>query len=143
MRREARVGRLRNQHGTLTLVEIMVAAVVLLLILWGASNYFSRGRHQVGEEEARRKATAAAQLRLDQLRAYHYGALPAYNGTDTTIVMGNETYKVAMAVTAASPNLNATTLVATVTWRMHVNANPVADTRTAQATTIVGRITRK
>jgi len=115
----------------------MIAAVILIIVMYGVAQFYTRGRAQIDHEEERRKGTAAAQFRLDELRTFSYALLPGYDGTDTTMVIDERTYVVGLDVSPESPNPHATTVVATVTWDIR---NQPGDTRSLEVTTIIGRV---
>jgi prepilin-type N-terminal cleavage/methylation domain-containing protein len=130
-------GRRRGATG-FTLIEVLVAAVLLLIVFFGLAQVMMRGRRQVDLEEERRKATAVAQARLDGLRSdYRYDTLPALDTTDTTFVVENKSFQVSHQVTPGTPEPQATTIALTVTWSASINGSPVA--RTLTATTMLGR----
>jgi len=119
-----------------TLLEVMIAALILIIVMYGVAQFYTRGRRQIDYEEERRKATAAAQFRLDELKTFSYQLLPSYDGTDTTMVVDGRTYTVGLDVTPEDPNDHATTVVAEVEWDLGLTG----DTRTLEVTTIIGRI---
>jgi type II secretory pathway pseudopilin PulG len=130
----------RCHPGGFTLLEVMIAAIILIIVMYALAQYYWRGRKQVDFEEHRRVATAVGQARLDDLRRRNYGTLGTYGGTDTTFVVDGRSYKVALNVTTASPVTDATTVTATVEWALGINPGAASDKRTAQITTIIGRV---
>jgi len=128
---------LRDSRG-LTLLEVLIAASLLLILFFGLSLTYMRGRTQVDYEEDRRKATAVAQARLDGIRRdFRYDDLPGLDGTDTTFVVDNRTFTVSHSVAADVPEPQATTMGVTVTWNAKVNGADVS--RTLTTATILGR----
>jgi prepilin-type N-terminal cleavage/methylation domain-containing protein len=121
-----------------SLVEVMVAAVLLLIVFYGISQYYVRGRTQLDFEENRRKATAIGEARLDGIRRdFRYDDLTTLNGRDTTYVLENKNFRVSHTVTVDTPEAQATTVTITVNWTERVAGNNVA--RSLQATTILAR----
>lgn len=121
-----------------TLIEVLVASVLLLLVFFGLAQVTMRGRGQVDLEEDRRRATAVLQARLDGLRSdYRYDTLPGLDGTDTTFAVGNGSFRVSHDVTPGTPEGQATTIALTVTWNARINGALVA--RSVSATTMLGR----
>jgi prepilin-type N-terminal cleavage/methylation domain-containing protein len=121
-----------------TLLETMIAAVLLLVVFFALAQTYTRGRTQVDYEEDRRVATEVAQMRLDGLRRdYRYDDLPALAGSDTTYVVGRRRYTVSHEVTPGSPEDQATTITITVSWVARVGGTDVS--RTFSATTVLGR----
>ncbi|MBM3285865.1 MAG: type II secretion system protein [Candidatus Eisenbacteria bacterium] len=143
MGREALHGDLRGRprragEGGFSLVEIMIAASLLLIAFFGITRYFVGGRRQLDYEENRRRATTVAQMRLDGLRRdYSYDDLPLVHGVDTTFVLENRSYRVAHAVSADSPETGATRVRVAVSWREKVSGSDV--TRSLETTTVFGR----
>lgn len=130
--------RIRHLDGGFSLIEVMVAAFLLLIVFYGISQYYVRGRTQVDYEENRRKATAVAQARLDGIRRdYRYDDLAALNGVDTTFVVENKNFRVRHVVTADAPEAQATTIAITVNWSEKVSGSIV--NRSVQATTFLAR----
>jgi type II secretory pathway pseudopilin PulG len=121
-----------------SLVEVMVASFLLLIVFYGISQYYVRGRTQIDYEENRRKATALAEARLDGIRRdYRYDDLTSLSGQDTIYVVENKSFVVSHTVTVDAPEAQATTVGIVVTWTETVAGNSVP--RTVQATTILAR----
>jgi Tfp pilus assembly protein PilV len=139
MRSEASVSQrlLRNREG-LTILEVLVAASLLLTVMFGLMQFYVRGRTQLDFEEDRRKATAIAQDRLDGLRrGMTYDQLPALHGTTRAYTVDGRTYTEVDSVWAAQPEAQATLVKATVKWNAKVGAASVQ--RSVVATTILAR----
>ncbi|MFB3909583.1 MAG: hypothetical protein ACE15D_14410 [Candidatus Eisenbacteria bacterium] len=118
----------------------MIAAMLLILVFFGLTAAFTRGRTQIDYEEDRRKATAVAQARLDRIRRdYHFETLPILDNTDTTIVSDNRTYTVHHVVgrLADPDSLQADTIRITVQWNARVGDHDVV--RQHETTTMLGR----
>lgn len=135
-------GRVRTATGArragFTLIEVMVAAFLVLIVFFGLAQFYARGRTQVDYEEDRRKATAVAQARLDGLRRdFRYEELAALDGTDTTYVVDGRNFVVSHVILADNPEEHATTCSLLVTWSARVGATTVD--RTLEATTMLGR----
>jgi Tfp pilus assembly protein PilV len=130
--------RVRHLDGGFSLVEVMVAAFLLLIVFYGISQYYVRGRTQIDYEENRRKATAIAEARLDGIRRdYRYDDLSSLNGVDTTFVVENKNFRVTHVVTADAPEAQATTIAITVNWSEKASGSIV--NRSVQATTFLAR----
>jgi prepilin-type N-terminal cleavage/methylation domain-containing protein len=126
-----------NQRG-FTLVEVMVAAMTLLLLFFGMAQIFSKGRGQLVVDEDKRNAVAVAQARLESLREdYRHIDLPNVAANDTTYAVGGRIFTVEHAVAADAPENRATTVTVTVNWTAMVNGNSIP--RALDCTTILGR----
>ena len=134
--------RRRRAEEGFSLLEVLIASFLLLIVFYGITQYYIRGRTQIDYEENRRKATAVAQNRLDGIRRdYTYDALPGLSGATANFVVENKTYQVShaiaadMAFQAAQPN--ATTIALTVQWPEKVGASTV--TRSLATSTVLAR----
>lgn len=127
-----------GRQGGFSLLEVMIAAFLLIIVFFGLAQIYTRSRTQLDYEEDRRKATAVAQARLDGLRRdYRFDLLPALDGTDTTIVADRRDYTISHHIFPHMPDSHATTCSLTVTWTANVGGTPVD--RTLEATTILAR----
>ena len=138
MRRQLlRSGR-RIRAAGFTLLEVLVAAVILVLVFFGLAQVYARGRGQVDFEEDRRRATGIVQARLDGIRRdYRYDTLPNLHDVDTTYVVDGRSYVVSHDIAAGFPEGQATTIALTVTWNAKVAGSNVP--RSLGATTVLGR----
>lgn len=128
---------LGDQRG-LTLLEVLIAAILLIIIFFGLAQYYTRGRKHLGYEEDRRKATAVAQDRIDGIRRdYSYDGLMSLDGTDTTYVVDQRTYIVSHEVLPNTPEDQSTTLHLTIEWDVRVSGSVFR--RAHDVTTILGR----
>ncbi len=135
------------------MIEVLVASILLIVVMYGLAQYFTRGRTQVDYEEDRRKATAVAQDRLEQARRWSFDYIQsraAGNGSsanDTTYAVDGRSYTVSLWVTEADTvaagnpvNDFLTRVRATVKWTFPVDYNQSnLATRTLDATTLIGR----
>jgi hypothetical protein len=99
----------------------MIAAFLLLIVFYGITQYYVRGRTQLDYEENRRKATAVAQDRLDGIRRdFTYDQLPGLDGTTKDFPVENKIYQVLHHVAPDSAfkaaQSQATTITLTVSW---------------------------
>jgi hypothetical protein len=131
----------RNERG-LTILEVLIAAVLLIIVLFWLAQFYVQGRKHIDYEEHRRKATAVAQARLDALREWPYDSLQVWVGAgtlDTTLVMDGRTYDVHLLF-AAGPNPHTTEVSAVVEWNAAVPYEPGNTyTRRDTTTTFIGR----
>lgn len=135
--REAVAGTGTEERG-FTVIEVMVAAVILLLVYFGAAQYAVQSRAQMDLEESRRIAGAVGRARLESLRREEsFDTLATLAGRDTTYVVDNRSYAVTHAVQIAVPETAAATVTVTVGWNKLVGGNLLP--RTLSLTTIFGR----
>jgi len=121
-----------------SILEVLIAAILLLVVFFALASTYSKGRRQMAYEEDRRRATALAQSVLDGIRRTGtYDALPALDGNTSSSVVESRTYNVVLAVAPETPQPNATTLTATVTWDALTDAGSFS--RSIVCTTILGR----
>jgi Tfp pilus assembly protein PilV len=127
-----------GRQGGFSLLEVLIAAFLLIIVFFGLAQIYTRSRTQLDYEEDRRKATAVAQMRLDGLRRdYRFDLLPALDGTDTTIVADDRDYTISHYIFPHMPDSHATKCSLTVAWTARVEGTDVE--RTLEATTILGR----
>lgn len=131
----------RNESG-LTLLEVLIAAVLLIVVMFWLTQYYVQGRKHLDYEEHRRKATAVAQARLDQVREWSYDYLASLvdsTSLDTTVVVDGRTYDVRLLV-SDGPNPHSTVVRAVVEWEAGMAYEPGnAFVRRDTTTTVVGR----
>ncbi|MBU2692640.1 MAG: prepilin-type N-terminal cleavage/methylation domain-containing protein [Candidatus Eisenbacteria bacterium] len=121
-----------------SLLEVLIAAVLLIIVFFGLAQLYMRGRNQLDYEEDRRKAIAVAQARIDGIRSdYRYDTLPGLDGNDTTYVVDNRNFTVSHQIFAGVPEAEATTVTLNVSWTARVYGNNVD--RTLEVTTMLGR----
>jgi prepilin-type N-terminal cleavage/methylation domain-containing protein len=134
-------GRARGRDG-FTLIEVMVAAFLLLIVLLGVTQLYVRSRTHLDYEEDRRKATAVAELRLDALRRdFRYDDLAGLDGSDTTYVSDGRNYTISHAIRpyegALDDSIQATLVKLTVSWNAMVQGTAVPESLVC--TTTLGR----
>ena len=136
----------RAAEAGFSLLEVMIAAVILILVFWGLAQFYTRGRVQVDFEEDRRKATAVGQKRLEEARRWTYGYLESLSGVvvDTAMTVDGQDYEVSLAVNPPDepppPNDDILVVKVGVIWDRWPDmdaARAVPDT--LRITTLVGR----
>jgi hypothetical protein len=137
-----RTAPVRNERG-LTILEVLIAAVLLIIVLFWLTQFYVQGRKHIDYEEHRRKATAVAQAGLDGVREWPYDSLMVWvnSGTslDSTVVMDGRTYDLHLLF-AAGPNPNTSEVSAVVAWNAAVPYEPGnAFVRRDTTTTLIGR----
>jgi len=138
MRSMTRKSPRRHDQTGFTLIEVMVAIIVLTLAFYGLAQVYARGRSTLRVDASRRTAIAVAQARLEQLRRdYRYGDLPGLDGSDTTFTVGQITYTVHHTIRAQTPEPQATTVTVDVAWQAHTTHGDVS--RSLDVSSIIGR----
>lgn len=121
-----------------TILETMIAAIILLLLFFGLARVYAGGRVQVRLEDHRRQASAVLQAHLETLRRdTTYDSLPGLDGDQADYTVDGVTYTVENDITAGVPEAQATTIAVEVSW-----PEPIGDasiTRTLSCTTILAR----
>ena len=126
-------------RGGFSIVEVVIAVLLLSLVFMGLSQTYSRGRRQINYEEDRRKATAITQGHFDGIRRdLTYEDLPSLDGTATTYVVDDRTFTITHAVTTATPEPLATTIDVSTAWIAQLPGGGTT-TRTIVSTTIFAR----
>jgi prepilin-type N-terminal cleavage/methylation domain-containing protein len=121
-----------------TLIEVMIAAFLLLVAFAGLSQVYTLGRGQLDLEEERRNASAVLQARLETIRnGVVYENLEDLEGSIESFTVDGKEYQVSHSVLAGDLETSATTLTLTVQWDALVHGNQVA--RTLNCTSIIGR----
>lgn len=134
MQRKERPG---SQDG-FTLIEVMVASVLLLIAFFGMARYAAGSRTQLSLEEGRRHAVAVAQGRLESIkRGETYDTLGTLTGRDTTYTVDGRPYAVTHTIELNTPEEHAATVGVTVTWSEMIGGN--ATPRSVGLTAIVSR----
>ncbi len=127
----------RCQNGV-TLVEVMVAAFILLIAFAGLTQIYTRGRTQIDLEENRRKATSVAQARIEAIRRTHdYDDLINLDDRITSFVVDGQTFQISHNVTVDSPETHSTEIQITVSWTASLQGGDVS--RSMSCSTIFGR----
>lgn len=79
-----------NSENGFSLIEVLIALVILVIVILGGSLYFFYGRLGIKREEYRRVALELASQRLEELKAGDYGAIP--DNEETTVNLSSETF---------------------------------------------------
>jgi hypothetical protein len=120
----------------------MIAAVILLVVMFWLTQYYVLGRKHLDYEEQRRKATAVAQGRLDETREWAYSYLKSFVGgaaPDTTFRVDGRDYAVRIEVDPG-PNPHTVTVRAIVSWEATLEYDRGNTfSRQDTTTTILGR----
>jgi len=117
-----------GQRGV-SLVEIMVATLILTIVALGMAEFFARGRFGFDQEEYKRVATLLAQEALERTIARPYPVIASWN-EDRTIA--SKEYSIAVTAQSNIPEANIKTIRCAVTW----DATPSV-TRTTSMETMV------
>ena len=118
----------RGQRGA-SLIEIMVATVILSFVAIGTAEFFVRGRTGFDQEERKRVGTLLAQEALERTVALPYPQIDDWLEQRTVGVVD---YTIAVTSQLNVPEPDIKTVRCTVTW----NATPTAE-RSASLVTMV------
>lgn len=112
-----------------SLLEIVVATLVISIIAIGIVEFFAKGRVAFDQEERKRVATLLAQEALERTVAKDYAAIAAWSETRRVAALS---YSIDVTVQANTPETDMKTIRSVVTWR----ATPTAQ-RTVSLATLV------
>jgi prepilin-type N-terminal cleavage/methylation domain-containing protein len=115
MNRLAKYPRAKS-HGGFTLLEVLVAIVILTIGLLGTAGLTTgviRGNHYSKNITS---ATAAAQTKLETIKSGGYSYATATNFPNDTVSMGGTTFTRATTITSNSPAANMKSVSVTVSW---------------------------
>jgi type II secretory pathway pseudopilin PulG len=128
----------RTGRDGFTILETMIATIILLLLFFGLARVYAGGRVQMRLEDHRRQASAVIQSHLESMRRdTTYDNLPSLDGDEVDYAVGGITYTATTGVTAATPEPQATTIDVEVSWPEMIGMSTV--TRTLSCTTILAR----
>lgn len=117
-----------GQRGV-SLIEIMVATVILSFVAIGTAEFFVRGRTGFDQEERKRVGVQLAQEALERTVALPYPQIDAWIEART---VGTVDYTIAVTAQTNVPEPDIKTVRCTVTW----NATPTSE-RTTSLVTLV------
>ncbi len=140
MRHEARKVVRRNRafdSAGFTLLEVVVAATLILILFFGLAQIYTRGRAQIDMEESRRKATALVQSRLEGIRSdFTFDTLTGVGNADGQTVVDNRSFQISHTATPLPSGEEAATVTVVVSWVVPVNGGV---TRSVSGTTVLAR----
>ncbi|MBK6900837.1 MAG: type II secretion system protein [bacterium] len=113
----------------MSLIEIMVATVILSFVAIGTAEFFVRGRTGFDQEERKRVGVQLAQEALERTVALPYPQIDAWIEART---VGTVDYTIAVTSQMNVPEPDIKTVRCTVTW----NATPTSE-RTTSLVTLV------
>jgi Tfp pilus assembly protein PilV len=145
-----KISRLIRSEAGLTLLETLIAAVILLFVLLSMVSAYRLGRINIDREEVKRKATAVAQDRLETLKSRYAHNFDQDGWTDiwpseidTTYVVDGTTFTVTSIVTSnvagGAEFGGRKTINLDVSWTAMRNNN-TSVVRSIRATTDITRI---
>jgi len=102
-----------GQRGV-TLVEIMVATLILGIVALGMAQFFANGRIGFDREERKRVATLLAQEALERTVALSYDQINAWSELRTIDTVD---YRISILADVDVPERNMKTVTSTVSWR--------------------------
>ncbi len=98
-----------------SLLEVMIAVLIVSIVSVAMSVFFARGRVMFDQEEHKRVGTLIAQQALEQAKAMNYADIGAWSDT---LVVANITYDLAVSVQTGAPVADMKTVRATTTWQV-------------------------
>ena len=120
-----------------TLIEVMIAATLVLLVFFGLAQVYALGRRQINLEESRRKATMLVQARLEGIRRdYQFDTLGTLGAADGTVVVDNRSFQISHTAALLGTGEQAAAVTVTVTWLAPVGEGVY---RSVDGTTILAR----
>lgn len=122
----------KSQYG-FTLLEVLVAIVILTIGLLGTAGLTTgviRGNHYSKNITS---ATAAAQTQLESIKSSGYANATTTNFPGDTVTMGGMTFTRTTTVTNSSPAANMKTVSVTVSWTESNNTSRSVNLQTILA----------
>lgn len=121
-----------------TLLEVMIAAILILLLFYGLARVHASARAQMGLQEHRRVAAMVLQSHFESIRRdYDYDSLDDLDGAEETVELEGRTYTVSSEISVGVPEDQATTIEVEVAWTEEVGGSPIP--RSVTGTTILAR----
>ena len=115
----------RGENG-FTVVEVLVAVVILAFVLTAVNALLVAGVTQAAVSKRATDAAAAAQQELETLRDLSYASI--LSAPSKTVTVGTHTYTVNRVVTDNDPQPNMKRITVTVTWNLQGVRSYVAET---------------
>lgn len=114
-----------GEHG-FTVVEVLVAIVILAFVLTAINALLVAGVTQAAVSKRATDAAAVAQQELETLRDLSYASI--LSAPSKTVTVGTHTYTVNRVVTDNDPQPNMKRITVTVTWNLQGVRSYVAET---------------
>jgi len=127
--KRTRRARERTGQRGVTLVEIMVATLILGIVAIGMVEFFASGRIGFDREEHKRVATLLAQEALERTIAQPYNQINPWSEQRTVGVVD---YVISVTTQSDVPESNMKTVLSTVNW----NATPTVTRSTSMVTLV-------
>lgn len=118
----------RAERGS-SLIEILIATLIVGLLAIGIVEFFSKGRIWFDQEERKRAATLLAQESLERTIAKPYALIAGWTENRRIGPVG---YTIAVTVQANTPEADLKTVRSSVSWR----ATPTAQRSVSLATLV-------
>jgi prepilin-type N-terminal cleavage/methylation domain-containing protein len=106
-----------NQEG-LTLIEVLVAAVILAVVSVGISSLLAAGLTRSDTNSAMTHATDLAIQEMEDLRSLDYSTLASRTAPNSPEVWNGTTFTIQSTVNRDSPAPNMSSVGVTVTWAL-------------------------
>ncbi len=107
--------RTSGQDG-LTLIEVLIAALLLVLASTAVSSLVAGGLIRADTNSALSHATDLAAGEMEDLRSLDYGTLASRTAPNSPDVWNGTSFTIQSTVTRDSPAANMSTIVALVSW---------------------------
>jgi prepilin-type N-terminal cleavage/methylation domain-containing protein len=112
----------RKSVAAFTLIEVMVAILIVTIVVAGGSSLFITGRNQVSLQKHYRAATQLAAQRLEELKAVSYGSIAAGDDSNSISLEDVSYTRSTHTVVHANPSYKEVTV--TVSWQQgHLGRN--------------------
>ncbi len=136
--RKGTSGARRIDRSGFTLLEVMIAAILLLIMFFGLARVHGGARKQIVMEDRRRAATNVVESHLEAIRRdTTYDDLVDLHAQSTQYVVDGVTYTARNTISSDYPEAQATTILVTVSWPEMINTTAI--TRSVSCTTILAR----
>ena len=129
----SRCRQLKDRQSGFTLLEVMVAIVILTIGLLGTAGLTTGVIKGNRYSKNVTSATAVAQTRLEEIKSGGYANATTTNFPGDTVTMGSTPFTRTVAITNSSPAANMKTVSVTVSWKEANNSSRSVNLQTILA----------